>query len=81
MTKNFSQCVLEFCNICDLLYIAENETNRKDKEGLSHPLFTCLYFRAMRSKKIPGYIFQVIQKNKNILTVITFQSSCHSPDN
>lgn len=72
MSKKFFQCFLELCNIYYLLSLAENETDRKDKEGLSHPLFICIYFRAIRSKKIPDYIFQVAQNSKNILTVITF---------
>lgn len=40
--KEFFQCVLEFCNIYYLLSVAENQANRKDKEGLSHPLFICV---------------------------------------
>lgn len=72
MTKKLFQCVLEFCNIYDLLSVAKNQTNRKDKEGLSHPLFVCIYFRAIRSKKIPDYVFQVIQNNKSIPTIVTF---------
>lgn len=72
MNKEFFHCVLEFCNIYDLLSLAENEANRKDKEGLSHPLFICIYFRAIRTKKIPDYIFQITENSKNILTVLTF---------
>lgn len=72
MSKKFFQYFLEFCNIYYLLSLAENETDRKDKESLSHSLFICIYFRDIRSKKIPDYIFRVTQISRNILTVITF---------